>query len=457
MFRKQTLFQSVFIAAAVFILFAACPQPDTTRITDGTVSSFRKISSTKGGFGGALEGSDFFGSATAAPGDIDGDGNPDIIVGAYTHDSGGTDIGAVWVLFLLSDGTVAGRTKISEGSGGFGGSLDDSDYFGSEITVLGDMNGDGINDIAVGAHGDDDGGADSNRGAVWVLLLNSDGTVSGEQKISDTAGGFEGTLVDDDIFGRGLAAAGDLNDDGVPDLIVGAPGDNDGGTDRGALWVLFLNSDGTVSGERKISSTTGGFGGTLDDSDAFGESIAMLGDLDGDGMPEIGVGAPRDDDGGTDRGAVWILSLRNDGTVGGHQKINSTDGGFGGILDDTDYFGAWVDAPGDLDDNGVPDLLVNSLFDDDGGSGPSSERGAVWVLFLDTDGTVAVYQKISDTEGNFAGTLEDNDSFGASIASPGDIDGDDIPDLVVGADGDDDGADEAGAVWVLFLAEAAEE
>jgi hypothetical protein len=95
----------------------------------------------------------------------------------------------------------------------------------------------------------------------------------------------------------------------VGDLAVGAWPDDDGGLDRGAVWILFLNPDGTVDSHQKISDTVGGFTGTLDDEDHFGVSMTSLGDLDGDGVGDLAVGAARDDDGGLNRGAVWILFL----------------------------------------------------------------------------------------------------------------------------------------------------
>ena len=97
------------------------------------------------------------------------------------------------------------------------------------------------------------------------------------------------------------------------DLATGARGDDDGGSTRGALWVLFLNTDGTVKAHQKISDTTGGFTGVLDDGDAFSNGIASPGDLDGDGLPDLAANALFDDDGGTDRGAIWMLFL--DGTA----------------------------------------------------------------------------------------------------------------------------------------------
>ena len=381
----------------------------------------------------------------AGVGDLDGDGIEDFGVGAYLDDDGGPDRGAVWVLFLNTDGTVSSHQKISDTAGGFTGILDDDDQFGISVAGMEDLDGDGIQDIAVGAYLDDDGGPD--RGAVWVLFLDTDGTVLSHQKISSTEGGFTGTLDDTDFFGVSVAGVGDLDGDGVEDLAVGAYLDDDGGADRGAVWVLFLNTDGTVKSHQKISATEGGFTGTLDANDRFAAAVAGLGDLDGDGVEDLVVGARNDDDGGSDRGAVWVLFLNTDGTVKSHQKISSTEGGFTGTLNDSDLFGASVALLGDLDGDGTQDIAVGADLDDDGGT----NTGAVWVLFLNSDGTVSSHQKISDTEGSFTGILDDEDLFGISVAGIGDLDGGGLQDIAVGALFDDDGGPDRGAVWVLFL------
>ena len=136
------------------------------------------------------------------------------------------------------------------------------------------------------------------------------GTVLSHQKISDTAGNFLGILDNGDRFGA-VASLGDLDGNGpsVLALAVGAPLDDDGGFNRGAVWILFLNTNGTVNSHQKISSTAGG-GPLLGNRDNFGNRVAALGDLDGDGVGDLAVGAPFDDDGGgPNRGAVWILFL----------------------------------------------------------------------------------------------------------------------------------------------------
>jgi uncharacterized repeat protein (TIGR01451 family) len=419
---------------------------DPTGVSDGTVNTEQKISSSDGGLGLVLDDSDFFGSGVGGAGDLDGDGVNDIVVGAEYDGDGGTRRGAVYVLFLNSDGTVGSQQKISDLTGGLGTPLVDSDYFGAAVAGIGDIDGDGVPDIAVGAAGDDDGGAEC--GAVYVLFLNADGTVKSEQKISANAGGFTGPLTSVDRFGGAVAGIGDLDGDGVNDLAVGAYGDDDGGSDRGAVYVLFLAADGTVKSEQKISSAAGGFGAVLSDSDFFGTSVGGLGDFDADGLNDLVIGANGDDDGGTFRGAVYVLFLNGDGTVKDYQKISSATGGLPAVLDDTDLFGTSVVGIGDVDADGVLDVATGAYGDDDGGNA----RGAAYLLFLNGDATVKSVQKFSATAGGFAGPLDDGDYFGMALGATGDLDGGGTIDLAVGVERDDDGGTDRGAVYVLNLA-----
>ena len=362
--------------------------------------------------------------------DTDHDGQPD-----YLDDPATTPI----------DGQVGDEQKISATSGGLTGPLDGFDLFGHGVASIGDLDGDGINDLAIGAYQDDDGG--SSRGAVYILFLNADGTVRAEQKISDTAGGLTATLDDTDQFGRNIAAVGDLDGDGLTDIAVGAFRDDDGGSNRGAVHILFLNADGTVRAEQKISDTAGGLVASLSDGVEFGRDVAGVGDVDGDGINDLAVGSTQDNDGGTDRGAVYILLLNADGTVKDEQKISSTQGGLTGPLDDDDEFGSGVAGIGDLDSDGVPDLVAAAHQDDDGATG----TGALYVLLLNADGTVKSEQKISATSGGLLADLSSGDTFGAGVTATGDLDGDGVVDLLVGAPGDDGGASSTGAAHVVFL------
>ncbi|MCP3939745.1 MAG: hypothetical protein GY708_30760, partial [Actinomycetia bacterium] len=272
------------------------------------VKAEQKISSLAGGLTGPLDDGDLFGFSVAGIGDLDGDGKPDIAVGA----SDASLSGAVYVLLLNADGTVKAEQKISATTGGLIGPIG-LGVFGRSVAGVGDLDGDGIVDVAVGEYRDN-----GNQGAVHVLFLNADGTVKAEQKISSIAGGLTGPLGSADRFGTSVAGVGDLDGDGIIDIAVGALYDDGGGSDRGAAYVLFLNADGTVKAEQKISSVTGGLTGPLDNGDNFGVSVAGIGDLDGDGTVGLILGAQGDDDGGSHRGAVYVLDLS------GSVVVNST-------------------------------------------------------------------------------------------------------------------------------------
>jgi hypothetical protein len=266
-------------------------------------------------------------------------------------------------------------------------------------------------------------------------------------KISSTQGGLTGPLRSNDEFGRSVASLGDLDGDGIIDLAVGAPADGTGGARRGALWILFLDANGGVKRDVKIASGTGGFTGNLEDLDWFGFSLANLGDFDGDGVVDLAAGAPLDDDGILNAGAVWLLYLNVDGSVKDQRKISTLSGGFTEVLMRDDGFGTSVACVGDLDGDGISELAVGAVRNDGG-----LDRGAVYVLFPKADGTVAFHRKLSSLEGNLPARMLDNgDWFGSALAPLGDFDGDGVLDLVIGSRNDDDGAPNAGALYMTFM------
>jgi hypothetical protein len=333
--------------------------------------------------------------------------------------------------------------KISATQGGFTGELKDNDQFANGVAI-GDIDGDGIEDLAVGAQLDDDGFA--NAGAVWILFMNEDRSVKGHKKISNVSG-WPGSPIKGGRFGNSIAAIGDFDNDGVPDIVVGSYYDDDGGVQSGAVYIMMLNRDGSVKSHQKISATQGGLNGLIANR-FFGSGVSSLGDLDGDGIIDIAVGAPNyDDDGGFYKGSVWILFLNQDGTVKNQQIISQTLGNFTGIIDDEDRFGRSVNTIGDIDGDGINEIAVSANSDDDG----AENAGAFYILFLNRDGTVRKYQKISALQGGFSGTINEGDNFGYSVTGLGDIDGDGIIDIAVGVPNSDFGGIDRGAAWVLFL------
>ena len=447
--------------SVVLITLGSLVPCDKARSQPGTVLTYQKISSISGNLVATIDNLDELGGAVVGLGDLDGAGPSvgAIAVGAIGDDDGGSGRGAVYILFLGSNGAVLTNQKISDTAGNFTPIIDNVDEFGSSLAYLGDLDGAGpsVGALAVGTVGDDDGG--TNRGAVYILFLASNGTVLSHQKISDTAGNFTAIIDSGDELGGTVAGLGDLDGAGpsVAALAVGAVGDDDGGADRGALYILFLASNGTVLSHQKISDLEGGFTAVIDDLDQFGSAVASCGDLDATGPSALAlaVGTVGDDDGGGDRGAVYILFLASNGTVLSHQKISDLEGGFTAVLDDLDEFGGALadlcdfDAVGPVFGPSAAALAVGSVGDDDGGI----DRGAVYMLFLTRTGTVWSYEKISDTAGNFTAPMDDGDDFGGTVACIGDLDGvgASAHTLVIGAAGDDDGGGARGAVYVTSL------
>jgi len=259
------------------------------------------------------------------------------------------------------------------------------------------------------------------------------GAVVRAQKLNEVVGGIVGPIA---RLGYSLAAIGDLNGDGVGDLVAGVPTDSSVGQSHGALLVLFLNSNGTVRAQQKISETVGGLAANLPDGAAFGIAVTSLGDLDGDGRAELAVRTdnPR---------KTWILFLDANGTVRAQHEIPWTDPVYGGTTEREDFDSAFVRgllALGDLDGDGIGDLAVAAPGDDDG----YLDAGAVWFLYMNPDGSAKAAKKISETSGGLAGNLAPGSHFGESLARLGDVNGDGFPDLCAAVYG---GAQR----WVLFL------
>lgn len=336
---------------------------------DGSVKAEQKISGTQGGMLPQFNSPNFMGFGVSSLGDVNGDGITDVVLGSLRDDDGGSDKGAVHVLFLNTDGTVQGQQKISALSGNLMTDISNGNFF-SVPEGIGDLDGDGIPDLAVGAYRNL-----SDNGRVVILFLNADGTVKAEQDITQGTGGLI-DLPDDSRFGRSVANLGDIDGDGVIDLAVGAALDDDGENDAGAIYILFMNTDGTVKAQQKISNTEGGLPPILGAGGNIGISVSTIGDLDGDGVNDMAFGAPLDNDGGTRKGAVYFVLLNSNGTVKEYHKLSETTTGSPFMLDDNDRFGYGLTHLGDLDGDGYTNIGIGTRNDDDGGV----DRGAVYVI-----------------------------------------------------------------------------
>ncbi len=416
---------------------------------DGDLVTLRKYGNHNSGFPETLSNTTYFGAACAVLPDSDGDGLNELLIGANQYDSGK---GAMYrfryeLLNESSIGTVAWLNKVSEVSGYKKGAtninLNNGDNFGYSICELGDIDGDGNPDFISGVPYRDVGF--TNAGAISILFTDDNGHIKKSQWIHN--GSFPTTqLGTSDYFGISVDTIGDFDGNGVVDIAVGTINDDDGFGNAGAVYLIYLDTAGgtiSVDSTNKISATQGGFTGTLGANDWFGGSVASIGDLDNDGVMDLAVGAWRDDDGGTDKGAVYILFMNSDGTVSSHQKISDTQGSFTSTLAGYSRLGLDIDDIGDMDGDGNEDIVV-------GYRGGTSNPGGIFILNLNSSGTVKTETLIDQTD---ISSIQTNSAFGGGVASIPDVNGDGIPDLAVGAHGDDaDGTGaNTGAVWIVCL------
>lgn len=254
-----------------------------------------------------------------------------------------------------------------------------------------------------------------------------------------------------DDFGASVAALGDLDRDGVADLLVGAPTDERGPRDEflgsvtGRAIVLFLEEDGGVKAVRSLdgSGGPGNVAGPLHDGDRFGAAVAAVGDIDGDGVVDIAVGAPGDDEAATDAGAVYLLFLDTSGDVKSEKKIVPGRHGFSGTLAPNVRFGASIARLGDAS---TPPTKIAV-----GAPAYSLVSGAVWVVALDATGDVVSHEELRADDEAISPAVPLGVLFGAAVAGPGDIDGNGALDLLVGAPGHGlPGRVAVGAAWLLL-------
>ena len=386
---------------------------------------------------------DQFGNSVADMGDLNGDGVTDLVVGAWTDDDGcgGFNCGAIHILYMDTDGSLAASTdefdcshaKIKCGNW---------DGFGKSVAPI-DLNNDGVSDMAVGAH-KDNCSADSacagwnDRGVIHILFMDSDENVTSVEEIDGRVSNGP-DLSNNDKFGWSVANIGDYDGDGVDDLAAGGFKTS---SSQGAIFIMFMNTDGSLDKTIEINSGTTN-GPDLSNNDQFGWSVANIGDLNGDGVIDLAVGARGDD-------TVHILFMNScnqcdaNAAVSSVVEINSTT--LGVTVDGT--FGDSVASMGDLDSDNVQDLVIGSRTDTGGGS--------VRIVYMNTDGSPKSSVLIDSTSSN-GPTISSNDWFGNAVANIGDLDGDGITDMAVGAEQDDHGGTNRGALHIIFLQEIDEE
>ena len=404
-----------------------------------------------------IDAGDYSGFSVSSAGDVNGDGFDDLIIGARYADPGGdTYAGESYVVFGKASGfTAAIDLDALNGTNGFRlDGIDAGDYSGYSVASAGDVNGDGFDDLIIGASSADPGG-DSYAGESYVVFGKSSGFTAAVDL--DTLNGTNGFRLDgidaSDASGWSVSSAGDVNGDGFDDLIIGAHRADPGGDyAAGENYVVFGKSSGfTAAIDLDALNGTNGFRlDGIDVSDNSGLSVSSAGDVNGDGLDDLIIGAHRGDPGGDydDAGESYVVFGKSSGFTAALDldTLNGTNGFRLDGVDAGDYSGNSVASAGDVNGDGFDDLIIGAYR-------AASFAGDNYVVFGKSSGFTAAVDlsALNGTTGFRLDGIDSNDRSGLSVSSAGDVNADGFDDLIIGAKFADPGGNSAaGESYVVF-------
>ncbi|MCK4904800.1 FG-GAP repeat protein [bacterium] len=312
---------------------------------------------------------DSFGWSVSSISDIDGDGKDDVLVGACSTAPGGLVNAGSAYIYSSNTGSL-----IKQYDGVAAG-----DSFGWSVSSISDIDGDGKDDVLVGAYGADPGGL-SSAGSAYIYSSNTGSLI---KQYDGVAAG--------DYFGYSVSSISDIDGDGKDDVLVGAYSTDPGGLYNAGSAYIYSSDTGSLIKQYD--------GGVINDN--FGYSVSSISDIDGDGKDDVLVGARY-------AGSAYIYSSNTGELIKQYDGIASNDS-----------FGRSVSSISDIDGDGKDDVLVGAYVTDPGGL---FGAGSAYIYSSNTGELIKQYDGIAP-----------NDSFGYSVSSISDIDGDGKDDVLVGA------------------------
>lgn len=305
-----------------------------------------------GGSGFAIKGQvagDMAGYAMTSLGDVNGDGTADVLIGAPGQDAGGAEAGAAYVVWGKSSGSVVSLNNVQAGTGGFkinGAAA--GDRIGETIASLADQNADGRSEILLASHT-----AAGGAGVVYVVDGKSTGTTVNLTDVAAGTGGYAITGLAGNGAGSSVSDAGDINDDGLHDILIGASASN-------AAYVVFGQSGHVGVDLGNVSAGIGGFRVQGESAGDLANMVVMGGqDLNRDGIADLVIGASHNSEGGANAGAVYVIW----GGAGRSVMLSEIAQGIGGakiVGAAGSLTGASVSFAGDLNGDGVTDLMIGA-------------------------------------------------------------------------------------------------
>lgn len=361
--------------------------------------------------------------------DLNGDGALDLAAGGWGVDAVEAGAGMVFVMFGGgSFVTTPGELGVVGAELAIAG--DEEDAHAGRALAAGDVDGDGGAELLIGATG-------ANEGAGGAFLFRSGGVISSDD---DDRGTYEAELrlsgmAADDQAGVRVAMLPDADGDGLLEVVVGAS--LAGADDGGAAYVLWSSGAAAGDGDLALSEADLVLEGA-EEKDRAGVALAGLADVDGDGLGDLAVGAPKGSPDGVEVGAVYLA-------LGGGSSGSLADADVLVVgVADGDLAGTAVADAGDVDGDGVTDLIV-------GAPGATGEAEGAGVAYLIQGASLAAAPGRLGLElaaVTMLGAVQ-GDAVGGSVGGGGDLDGDGRADLVVGGIGVDGDEDGQGAAWLL--------
>ena len=333
-----------------------------------------------------------FGYSVASAGDVNNDGYEDVIIGAYNYDNGQTDEGEALVYLGSAAGLSTSPAWTAESDQAYA-------RFGNSVSSAGDVNGDGYDDVLVGAQ-DYDNDTQSDAGRAYLYL----GSPTVPSNSPDwTAEGNQSS----EFFGSSVASAGDVNNDGYDDVLVAALFYSNGENLEGGVFLYLGSSSGLSSTPSWTAEGNQIFAN-------FGRSVACAGDVNNDGYDDVIVGAYYYDNPEYNEGCAFLY-------LGSASGLSSSPSWIGENNQISAWFGYSVSSAGDVNNDGYDDVVVGAVGYDD----PDPYEGIAYLYLGSASGLLASPSWYAESD-------QANAYFGV-VSHAGDVNNDGYDDVIVGA------------------------